>query len=43
MTRLRNDSYLGAIHRENLIVRAGLQVSILFKYTHFAPYSIWHY
>ncbi|XP_063231262.1 LOW QUALITY PROTEIN: ral GTPase-activating protein subunit alpha-1 [Bacillus rossius redtenbacheri] len=25
MTRLRNDSYLGAIHRENLLVRAGLQ------------------
>ncbi|KAK0164383.1 hypothetical protein PV328_003019 [Microctonus aethiopoides] len=24
-TRLRNDSYLGAIHRENLFVRAGLQ------------------
>ena len=23
--RLRNDSYLGAIHRENLFVRAGLQ------------------
>lgn len=26
VTRLRNDSYLGAIHRENLLVRAGLQV-----------------
>lgn len=25
LTRLRNDSYLGAIHRENLFVRAGLQ------------------
>ncbi|XP_058799896.1 probable Rho GTPase-activating protein CG5521 isoform X2 [Phymastichus coffea] len=25
MSRLRNDSYLGAIHRENLFVRAGLQ------------------
>ncbi|XP_050590478.1 probable Rho GTPase-activating protein CG5521 isoform X9 [Bombus affinis] len=24
-TRLRNDSYLGAIHRENLFIRAGLQ------------------
>lgn len=24
--RLRNDSYLGAIHRENLLVRAGMQV-----------------
>jgi hypothetical protein len=28
-TRLRNDSYLGAIHRENLLVRAGLQVCYL--------------
>lgn len=27
--RLRNDSYLGAIHKENLLVRAGMQVSIL--------------
>lgn len=26
--RLRNDSYIGAIHKENLIVRAGLQVLI---------------
>jgi hypothetical protein len=26
VTRLRNDSYLGAIHKENLLVRAGLQV-----------------
>lgn len=26
--RLRNDSYLGAIHKENLLVRAGMQVSI---------------
>lgn len=25
LSRLRNDSYLGAIHRENLFVRAGLQ------------------
>lgn len=25
LNRLRNDSYLGAIHRENLFVRAGLQ------------------
>lgn len=25
--RLRNDSYLGAIHKENLLVRAGMQVS----------------
>ncbi|GLH07913.1 Probable Rho GTPase-activating protein CG5521 [Gryllus bimaculatus] len=25
VSRLRNDSYLGAIHRENLLVRAGLQ------------------
>jgi hypothetical protein len=25
LLRLRNDSYLGAIHRENLFVRAGLQ------------------
>lgn len=25
--RLRNDSYLGAIHKENLLVRAGLQVN----------------
>lgn len=24
--RLRNDSYLGAIHKENLLVRAGSQV-----------------
>ena len=24
--RLRNDSYLGAIHKENLLIRAGLQV-----------------
>lgn len=24
-SRLRNDSYLGAIHRENLFIRAGLQ------------------
>lgn len=24
--RLRNDSYLGAIHKENLLVRAGMQV-----------------
>ena len=29
VTRLRNDSYLGAIHRENLLVRAGLQVCTL--------------
>lgn len=28
-SRLRNDSYLGAIHKENLLVRAGMQVSIL--------------
>lgn len=27
--RLRNDSYLGAIHKENLLVRAGIQVKIL--------------
>lgn len=26
--RLRNDSYLGAIHKENLLVRAGMQVSV---------------
>lgn len=26
--RLRNDSYLGAIHKENLLVRAGMQVRI---------------
>lgn len=25
--RLRNDSYLGAIHKENLLIRAGMQVS----------------
>jgi hypothetical protein len=25
--RLRNDSYLGAIHKENLLVRAGMQVN----------------
>lgn len=25
--RLRNDSYLGAIHKENLLVRAGSQVN----------------
>lgn len=25
LSRLRNDSYLGAIHRDNLFVRAGLQ------------------
>lgn len=24
--RLRNDSYIGAVHKENLLVRAGLQV-----------------
>lgn len=26
--RLRNDSYFGAIHKENLLVRAGMQVGI---------------
>lgn len=29
--RLRNDSYLGAIHKENLLVRAGMQVSHILK------------
>lgn len=28
-SRLRNDSYLGAIHKENLLVRAGIQVVVL--------------
>lgn len=28
-SRLRNDSYLGAIHKENLLVRAGSQVVVL--------------
>lgn len=27
--RLRNDSYLGAIHKDNILVRAGLQVHLL--------------
>lgn len=31
-TRLRNDSYIGAISRENMLVRAGLQVSNLHPY-----------
>nr|CAD7424624.1 unnamed protein product [Timema monikensis] len=36
MTRLRNDSYLGAIHRENLLVRAGLQNVLQVFITHAA-------
>ncbi|XP_066993863.2 probable Rho GTPase-activating protein CG5521 isoform X2 [Anabrus simplex] len=36
MTRLRNDSYLGAIHRENLLVRAGLQNLLQVFITHAA-------
>lgn len=35
-TRLRNDSYLGAIHRENLLVRAGLQNLLQVFITHAA-------
>lgn len=35
-TRLRNDSYLGAIHRENLLVRAGLQNVLRVFTTHAA-------
>ncbi|GFG28404.1 hypothetical protein Cfor_11332, partial [Coptotermes formosanus] len=35
-TRLRNDSYLGAIHRENLLVRAGLQNVLQVFITHAA-------
>lgn len=30
--RLRNDSYLGAIHKENLLVRAGMQVMSNFPF-----------
>ncbi|XP_021917093.1 ral GTPase-activating protein subunit alpha-1 isoform X3 [Zootermopsis nevadensis] len=36
VTRLRNDSYLGAIHRENLLVRAGLQNVLQVFITHAA-------
>ncbi|XP_008195928.1 probable Rho GTPase-activating protein CG5521 isoform X1 [Tribolium castaneum] len=34
--RLRNDSYLGAIHRENLLVRAGMQNILQLFMTHAA-------
>ncbi|KAK9694345.1 Rap/ran-GAP [Popillia japonica] len=34
--RLRNDSYLGAIHKENLLVRAGLQNLLQIFMTHAA-------
>lgn len=34
--RLRNDSYLGAIHKENLLVRAGLQNLLQVFMTHAA-------
>lgn len=34
--RLRNDSYLGAIHKENLIVRAGMQNILQLFMTHAA-------
>lgn len=34
VTRLRNDSYLGAIHKENLLVRAGLQNVLQLFITH---------
>lgn len=34
--RLRNDSYLGAIHRENILVRAGLQNVLRIFMTHAA-------
>lgn len=34
--RLRNDSYLGAIHKENLLVRAGLQNMLQIFMTHAA-------
>ncbi|PNF30190.1 Ral GTPase-activating protein subunit alpha-2 [Cryptotermes secundus] len=36
VTRLRNDSYLGAIHKENLLVRAGLQNVLQVFITHAA-------
>ncbi|KAF5297114.1 hypothetical protein FQA39_LY02694 [Lamprigera yunnana] len=36
VTRLRTDSYLGAIHRENLIVRAGIQNVLQAFMTHAA-------
>ncbi|XP_049857449.1 probable Rho GTPase-activating protein CG5521 isoform X1 [Schistocerca gregaria] len=36
VTRLRNDSYLGAIHKENLLVRAGLQNLLQLFITHAA-------
>lgn len=32
--RLRNDSYLGAIQRDNIMVRAGLQVNYDFNFSH---------
>lgn len=34
--RLRNDSYLGAIHKENLLVRAGMQNVFQLFVTHAA-------
>lgn len=30
--RLRNDSYIGAVHKENVLVRAGFQVIVFFIY-----------
>ncbi|KAG8275624.1 Ral GTPase-activating protein subunit alpha-2 [Homalodisca vitripennis] len=35
-TRLRNDSYIGAVHKENLLVRAGLQNVLQVFITHAA-------